>query len=118
VDTFHSPEERLLNPFRKLYTCVEWVRVIFNLPLKYGILQAPVDSFKLCGVSWFWVVNCMLWRVHRDQSTSPWCSLLEFDLAGFLDQVTNVTATGSEEVGTNVTGDIVAAASVLSVKRL
>jgi len=44
----------------------------------------------------------MLWRVHRDQSTSPWCSLLEFYLTGFLDEVANVTA-ASENIAQ--TGD-------------
>ena len=48
----------------------------------------------------------------------PPCGLLQFDLTRFLDEVANRVAAGSEEVGTNVTGDVVAAMSVFSVKHL
>ena len=43
---------------------------------------------------------------------------LELDLTSFLNEVTNMTAAGSEAIGTTITGDIVTATSVASLDRL
>ena len=92
--------------------------MIFNLPLEYRIFQEPMGSFELCGVTGFWAVDYLVWRLPRDHHTSPWGFLLKFDLTRFLDEVANVATAGSEEVGTNVTGDVVAATSMFSVQHL
>jgi len=44
--------------------------------------------------------------------------LLELDLTGLLDEVTNVAAAGSEEVATTTTGNVIAGTSFSSLHRL
>ena len=48
----------------------------------------------------------------------PVAVLLKLNLTGLLDEVANMAAAGSEEVGTTAAGDIVTVASVASLDRL